>query len=137
MVVITFQPRFADLVEHGSKPHTIRGERKRPIKPGDALSLRTWTGRPYMSPQRVLRPPTPCLSVIPIRVSWTDTGRPILLGADVLTPDQATALAIADGFASSADLVDWFDRTHGLPFHGVLIRWALWPWIGDSSARVS
>lgn len=125
MIVLTFQPRFAPLVESGRKLHTIRGERKKPIKPGDLLSLRQWTGRPYMSPQRLLRQPTPCIAVTPIRVSWTDTGRPILLDVDILTPDQATALAIGDGFASSADMVAWFERTHGLPFHGVLIRWAV------------
>lgn len=125
MIVLTFQPRFSALVETGAKRHTIRGERKRPIRPGDLLSLRQWTGRPYMSPQRVLRPPMPCLSVTPIRVSWSNTGRPILLDADILTPEQAAWLAHDDGFKSTADLVDWFERTHGLPFHGVLIRWAL------------
>lgn len=125
MIVLTFQPRFAPLVESGRKPHTIRGERKRPIQAGDLLSLRQWTGRPYMSPQRVLRPLLPCQSVTPVAVSWSNTGRPIHLAGDLLLPAQAEALAIADGFASSADMMEWFERTHGLPFYGVLIRWAV------------
>lgn len=32
-------------------------------------------------------------------------------------------LARADGFASIDDMLDWFHKTHGLPFEGVLIEW--------------
>lgn len=53
--VIMFQPWLARKVEDGSKLTTIRGNRKRPIKVGDTLSLREWTGKPYRSKIRVIR----------------------------------------------------------------------------------
>jgi len=31
--------------------------------------------------------------------------------------------AIADGFENWADMLSFFDKTYGLPFKGVLIRW--------------
>ena len=36
---------------------------------------------------------------------------------------QATAIAKADGFGSWEEMLDWFEKTHGLPFEGLLIRW--------------
>jgi hypothetical protein len=52
MKVLMFQPRFAPLVEAGTKTQTIRPVRRRPIVVGDELSLRAWTGLPYRSPQQ-------------------------------------------------------------------------------------
>lgn len=122
-VVITFQPRFAPLVESGTKAQTIRKERKRPIKVGDMLSLREWTGKPYASVQRRLRPETPCIGVYPITI--TDHGVDCQCYMDVLTCDYSTAVARADGFDSFFFMWRWFYDTHGLPFTGILIRWSI------------
>ena len=32
-------------------------------------------------------------------------------------------IARADGFDKWGELADWFEKTHGLPFQGLLIRW--------------
>jgi hypothetical protein len=122
MTVLTFASRFARLVESGAKPHTIRGERKRPIKVGDQLSLREWTGRPYGSPQRILRETT-CSAVQPIMIRRSLGRTHIALDGVMLTPDQAEAFAQADGFGSVFELLLWFSEHGELPFNGWLIRW--------------
>lgn len=115
MKVIMFQPRFAPLVASGVKPYTIRKPRKNPIKVGDKLSLRTWTGKPYRSKQKILRD-TVCVNVEPFKM---DTHFIWQLGSD--------DLAKRDGFADAGDMVRWFKDTHGLPFEGVLIEWKVTP----------
>jgi len=39
------------------------------------------------------------------------------------SPCGVTRLARLDGFKSAAAMFDWFEKTHGLPFEGLLIRW--------------
>jgi hypothetical protein len=65
--VFLFRKRFHEPVISGAKLQTCRGVRKRPVRPGDLLSLRGWTGRAYGSPQFVLRESL-CLSVEPIAI---------------------------------------------------------------------
>ena len=31
--------------------------------------------------------------------------------------------AVDDGFDSFAEMLEWFEKTHGLPFEGQLIQW--------------
>jgi hypothetical protein len=50
-----FKPQFADLVEAGTKLQTVRPVPSRLPGPGDTISLRTWTGKPYRSKMRLLR----------------------------------------------------------------------------------
>ncbi len=120
--VIMFQHQFAPKVRDGSKPHTIRPERKRPIRVGNRLSLRQWSEKAYRSPQIVLRE-TVCTGVESIHIRYTEMGRPIMLGGTVLSQEEAAALAIADGFNGIPSMLGWFTATHALPFHGVLISW--------------
>lgn len=122
MTVLMFMDRFAPLVRDGSKPHTIRGQRKRPIKAGDWLSLRRWTGRAYGSPQEVLREAT-CLSVEPITINALD----IVLNGKALSDEQCEKIARGDGFADAREMVDWFGKIHGLSFSGTLICWTPTP----------
>lgn len=124
MIVIMFQPRFAPMVKNGTKRHTIRGERKRPVRAGDFLSLREWTDKPYRSPQRILGEAF-CTGVRPIRISYSDTFRPVVLDGKLLEPREAGDLAMADGFENGPDMMAWFASTHALPFHGVLISWSI------------
>lgn len=116
MSVIMFQSRFASKVKDGSKPHTIRLPRKRPIKVGEKLSLREWIGKPYRSKQRVLREAI-CRSVAEFHIS--ETGASHMIGA----PFNFEELARNDGFRSYNEMIEWFKSTHGLPFDGVLIGW--------------
>ena len=113
--MILFQDRFAGKVRDGSKPHTIRKTAR--CKPGDTLSLRRWTGKPYRSKQEVLREAV-CAAVTPVEINR--------FGADlgdvfVHCPDT---LARHDGFTGWPEMREWFERTHGLPFHGFVIEWA-------------
>jgi hypothetical protein len=113
MRVILFNDWFADMVRDGRKRQTIRQVARFQI--GDALSLRRWTGAPYRSKQEVLLE-TVCTGLWSVHIH----------------PDRAlidncfasrTALALSDGFLSYAEMLLWFDKTHGLPFNGVIIGW--------------
>jgi hypothetical protein len=111
--VLIFDPRFAPLVEAGTKRQTIRPLRKRPIAVGDTLSLRTWSGASYRSKQRILHTGR-CSAV-----------RRIII--DLYWCDDATARA--DGFENAEDLLEWMMDTYDLPtplhpFRGDLIQWA-------------
>ena len=121
MRVIMFQDRFAGKVRDGDKCQTIRKTAR--CKPGDTLSLRRWTGKPYRSKQEVLREAS-CRAVIPVRIGL----EVIRVGgndrsAKYLSPSEAHAFAIRDGFSGIEEMRDWFDSVHGLPFHGWLIEW--------------
>lgn len=118
-----FKPRFAPLVRSGKKRQTIRPNRKNPIKPGDTLSLREWCGLPYRTPQRLLCVAT-CRSVHSLGISlvdpMTNTWDVMIDGKPISGVDQ---FARDDGFADGADMLAWFQETHGLPFEGTLIKW--------------
>lgn len=118
MTVIMFKPRFAPLVAEGTKLQTVRPPRKRPIHAGDILSLRKWSGRPYCSPQVVLRSAV-CIEVSPIWICSSG----ILVGDTGILAEGLDRFAVADGFRSWRDMVAWFIDEHGLPFTGILIRW--------------
>lgn len=121
MAVILFQDRFAELVRSGEKRQTIRLPRKRPIQQGQALSLRRWTGSAYRSRQETLLD-TYCLCVRPVHITATK----LVVGSYGELPlnhHDAHTLAVSDGFENVADMIAWFRRTHGLPFHGIMIDW--------------
>ena len=115
-----FQPRFASLVESGSKTTTIRPKPKRSIHAGDRLDLRTWTGLPYRSRQRRLRE-VRCDRVSSIVIH--ENGQIEIDGAR-LNADAVTRLAQRDGYATAAEMLEWFIHTHGLPFRGILLEWS-------------
>lgn len=124
--VILFSSRFAAAVASGAKPHTIRPPRKREIRIGDELDLRAWAGKPYRSKQRKLSIET-CYSVRKIVIRMVDGALNVTLGKNAfpLRDSAVEALARRDGFASVAEMAEWFQRMHGLPFVGVLIHWGL------------
>lgn len=114
-----FQPRFADLVETGKKKQTIRAAPKRMPIAGDHISLRTWTGKPYRSKQRILR-----------ESEITQVSTVVILPEGYSTQAGTfTSLAFRnhfarkDGFKNWDDMTNWFQQTHNLPFTGILIQW--------------
>jgi uncharacterized protein YqfB (UPF0267 family) len=123
MTVLTFLPRFAPKVKAGEKLRTIRGERKRPIKVGDKLSLRMWSARPYNSPQIILRESV-CMKVtrVELHQNQVTIGEGASLHA-LTAPVNLNNFARLDGFADWADMVAHFNTARGLPFTGVLIEW--------------
>jgi hypothetical protein len=110
-----FKPQFAPLVESGVKCQTVRPTPKRMPKPGDLISLRTWTGKPYRSKQRILRE-----SVISEVKQCTVRASSVIVDGIEQPPET---FATADGFASFYEMADWFFQEHGLPFDGVVIKW--------------
>jgi len=133
MHILLFDPIFHAGVTAGSKRSTIRRQRRNPIRPGDCLDFRTWTGRPRASAQTCLRAPCECVNVIPIRLRVdgfaTSSGRPKWAPClwhwteDGGTKEDRNALAEQEGFADWDSLVSWFQRRYGLPFEGILITW--------------
>jgi hypothetical protein len=119
MPLIHFKERFASAVANGTKRQTIRKARKRPIKPGDRLILGTWTGLPYRSKVRRLGD-APCTETYDILICEHGT---VYVNGRKLGWLRRFSFAAADGFASVDDMIAWFKEVHGLPFHGVVIRW--------------
>jgi hypothetical protein len=121
MIVRTFKPQFAPLVERGEKNQTVRPPPKRKQdmpQVGQVISLRTWTGRPYFSKQRILRE-----SVITEVSKIKILSNQIQINGRFTIPTEREEFAKRDGFANEADLKAWFQEQHGLPFSGILIRW--------------
>ena len=115
---IMFQPQFEPLILSGRKPHTIRPTRKVPLKVGQSLSLRVWTGKPYRSKQREFMRAT-VEKVLPIVINPVA----MLVDGRMLSAGEELALAFDDGFSDADALRSWFLKNHGLPFTGELIHW--------------
>lgn len=112
-----FQPQFADSVIAGSKTQTVRPTPARMPKPGDKISLRVWTGKPYRSKHRLLHE-----AIIKTVASCSITENGVRVGPFDENPDD---FARADGFDNFKEMKSWFVKTHGLPFRGIFIQWIL------------
>lgn len=119
MPVLMFQPWKARKVESGESRQTVRPERKNPILPGDDLSLREWTGKPYRSKQKVLREEI-CHSTRPVEI---DVGAALYIGGNLCSEAMRNLFAREDGFDDYNAMLAWFEKNHSLPFTGVCIKW--------------
>ena len=106
MPALNFQKQFAAIVESGQKRQTIRAYRKggRDPKPGDTLYLYTGMRTKQCRKLGEVR----CQSAWPIRI-YKPRNRRNQIALQVL------ALAV--------EMLGWFERVHGLPFEGLVIRW--------------
>jgi hypothetical protein len=114
-----FKPQFADMVECGDKRQTVRPVPKRMPKTGDKISLRTWSGKPYRSKQRVLREAV----ISDVRTCQINDDALMVDGewCDRWTMEW---FAEMDGFECWDALAEWFRENHGkLPFCGIIIFW--------------
>lgn len=120
--VKTFEPRFVDAIRNGSKTQTIRPVPKRKISPGDFLSLRRWSGRPYFSKMDNIGKAT----VVKVcRIEICDLYGVTIDGVGIGA--RVDEFARQDGFKNWADMLEFFDAHYDLPFRGILIRWELLP----------
>lgn len=149
MLTINFQTRFVKAVENGlaelrgdplpwpgvrPKRQTIRPYRKdsKDPKPGDWRAL--WTGLRTKARRKLGE--VKCRTVQRIHVGKFDgarSGFPEVSDLDgrlVWAPDftqnpfaAERRFAKRDGFQSWIEMSDWFEKTHELPFKGLLIRW--------------
>ncbi len=117
MPALSFQKRFAPLVESGRKRQTIRAPRRdgRPNAcVGDTLYL-------YMGMRtKGCRKLGEAVCTKTSQIVITDDWRILVNGSRVKNDD---AFARADGFNHVGDLLDWFADNHELPFEGSLIEW--------------
>lgn len=121
-MMLGFQSRFEKKIQSREKRHTIRGKRKRRPQPGEACHC-------YVNPRRKsmrLLGRWICVAVqdIWIVVERGPHGVPryvVTVEGYRLRQDERTALAIADGFESFQEMMEfWSGR---LPFNGDIIHW--------------
>lgn len=124
MAVLLFEKRFWSPVCSGDKLHSIRRTRKRPIVPGDNLSLRGWEDKPYRSKQCILTEET-CIDVRPI---WIDKDGVCIEGCDRIgEPEELDEFAKSDGFDTWEEMRLYRDFFYNLPFSGDFIQWGVHP----------
>lgn len=125
MRVRMFKPRFARLVEAGTKRQTIRPLPKRMPKVGDPESWREWTGAPYRSPTReVARVELTGVSLINLGFGpggFNSGAFELNVQISYMLPKTLIEFAQADGFSTITEMWAWFEAEHGLPFTGILI----------------
>ena len=125
MPAYNFQSQFAEAVARGDKCQTIRANgKRRHASPGERLQL--YTGMRTKACRKLVTPDPVCVSTLRVELVSSNVARfSCFLEIDRvrLSQEQEDAFAQADGFSSFYDMVEWFKKTHGLPFEGVLIRW--------------
>jgi len=116
MRVIMFKNQFKNKILAGDKTSTIRKNAR--CKPGDILSLRCWTGKPYRSKHDAF-----AWALCSAATSITITEGEIIMSGIPVKKDMREAMARKDGFGCFLDMYNFFKETHGLPFSGYLIQW--------------
>lgn len=118
MPALNFKKEFAGKVASGSKCQTIRKLRKdgRNPKPGQTLYLYTGQRTAYC---KKLGEAT-CKSVEQISI---EENLDVYVGVNWLPLWEIKSLAKKDGFNNHSDFFQFFIKTHGLPFYGLLIKW--------------
>ena len=61
--------------------------------------------------------------VCPVNLLYIDAKPYFLIDSLPLVLGNIDEFAQADGFRDAAEMCEWFDAVHGLPFSGWLIRW--------------
>jgi len=107
---------FKDKILSGAKRQTIRSVRKHPVKENDTLYM-YWKQRSPKEKEKLGE--STCIKIAPITI--TELG---VSCEDIEVRYHCLDLfAIADGFDNWDEMRDFFNKTHGLPFTGVLIKW--------------
>lgn len=139
MVALNYQKQFAEAVETGRKPHSVRGVRKgKGQNPRRGGMLQHYTGMRTKQCRKLRE--GPCESVRPIIIASDGVylGDPCEVITDVydmargefrdimferMSEAETKAFAAADGFQTVDDFIRFFAETHGLPFTGQAIFW--------------
>jgi hypothetical protein len=127
LTVLMFQERFAAPILAGTKRQTIRPPRKRPIDPGDELSLRRWEGKAYRSIQVEIKT-VKVLAVLGIRIDDCGLIRIFDRCFETLIEEfdhisDLDHFARGDGFTTWSDMRSYWLHCSSLPFTGELIQW--------------
>ncbi len=108
-----------DKIKSGAKRQSIRGDRKKPIKIGDKLYL-YWKQRSPKDCEKLGE--TTCIKTTPLTIEKSKVilNYPNCGDYELVDLDK---FAIADGFDNWQETIEFFDKTHGLPFTGNLLEW--------------
>ncbi len=117
MPAINFQERFRESILSGRKIQTIRKYRKTPFKEGDRLYL--YTGLRTKNCKKIFEKTIKAVYDFEIKKNGD-----FYIGTFKVDTLSEFEIARYDGFADKYDMLEWFIKNHGLPFHGQLIRWA-------------
>jgi hypothetical protein len=126
MPAYNFLPRFAPLVESGEKRQTIRAVgKRRHARSGDLLQL--YTGQRTAFCRKLISPDPVCIAAHAVYIYKIFTRQEayyqMCIDGEVVFHHEVAGIAIADGFADKTQFFEFFEEAHGLPFHGVLIKW--------------
>ena len=126
MRVILYNSGLGPKIPTGQKTSTIRCKAR--CKPGDELSHRVWTGKPYRSPQQEIHRSI-CKAVRAVSMELIPAGHLVIsIDGHDLGPQRELALAKQEGFDCIADLKAYFIKSAELscdsqPFEGEMIEW--------------
>jgi len=121
MPAYNFKSFLVPSILNGEKIQTIRKSRQRPTKAGDALYL--YTGMRTKVCKKIMD--AICISVESIVI---DEKTDIYLGGRCLYESAKESFAWRDGFRPLgycfSNMLEFFQKTYGLPFKGELIKWS-------------
>jgi hypothetical protein len=123
MGLYNFKAQFVPFILDGRKTHTIRAMRKRPARRGETLHL--YTGLRRKGARLLMRVACAGVQKISIGMGWRDgsVGGRIWIDGQELSLSECGDLAVRDGFASFAAMMEFWEENHSLPFHGEIIHW--------------
>lgn len=121
MPAFNFQKRFAPMVESGEKSQTIRARRKDGRNPQVGQTAYLNFGMRTKACRKLRK--GLITSVEPITIERNGNFIEITVGVEPLGHYEKVELSRADGFENFREMLDWFEKTHGLPFYGFLIKW--------------
>jgi hypothetical protein len=138
MVAYSFKKYFAPQIETSFKRQTIRADRARHARPGEAIQLYVGMRTRHCTK---IRPDVICESISPVRFEFEcGTISRIVVQDRELTEVEMEEFARQDGFApehfnepsgyrgnTALENMDtfWIDNHGEAPFIGVLIRWSI------------
>lgn len=117
MPALNFQPRFADLVESGQKTQTIRKTLRGKV--GDTVYL--YTGQRTKNCRKLGEGVVTNIETVSLYRGCL--GPHVMVAGNEILVVDFKRFALADGFASFHEMLDWFEKHHGLPFDGFLYKW--------------
>ena len=133
MVAYSFKAQFEEPIATLQKRQTVRGNRKRHARPGEALQL--YAAMRTRHCRKILTPDPICLDVRHIRIGIDSGSRDIITHIEIegiaLDDDEIEAFARDDGFGNALfegyarrRMGEFWLRTHPWnAFLGVVIRW--------------
>lgn len=118
MPALNFKKQFAPKVESWEKLQTIRARRKDYRDPRAGQTLYLYTGMRTKSCRKLGE--VECRETQQITI---EENLDVIVGTHCLSVTEEIELAESDGFPGRVEFYQFFRDTHGLPFHGLIIKW--------------